>query len=38
MLKAKQKALDTLILRVNTVDCSEQDLNVYNKLSKMGVI
>lgn len=38
MLKAKQKALDTLIQRVLSGTASEQDLSIYNKLDKMGVI
>lgn len=37
-LKAKQKALDTLIQRVLSGAASGQDLSVYNKLDKMGVI
>lgn len=37
-IEAKQKALEYLVQRVVNGIASEYDLNIYNKLKKLGVI
>ena len=38
VLKAKQKALDTLIQRIADSTASEHDIKNYTKLKKLGII